>query len=191
MGTRLQSFWQEWAKISADECVVEVLRNGYRIPFESLPPLSVEPIPFRSYHLRTERFEVLDAEITDMEKKQAIEEVPTPDPGFYSRMFVVPKASGGFRPMIDLSTLNKAITLTKFKMETPKSVLSSIRKGDWMISIDLKDAYFHIPIHLDSRKFLRFVWREKVWQFRSLCFGLSTAPQVFTRVMAPVAAAFH
>ena len=191
MGARLQLFWGRWAEIRADEWVTEVLHYGYRIPFMSTPPLASEPIPFQSYHHNTERFEVLDAEIADMEKKQAIEEVRVPGPGFYSRMFVVPKASGGFRPVTYLSLLNKYINLSKFKMETPKTVLSSIRKGDWMVSIDLKDAYFHIPIHPDSRKYLRFVWKGRVWQFRSLCFGLSTAPQVFTRVMAPVAAALH
>ena len=191
MGARLQLFWGRWAEIRADEWVTEVLHYGYRIPFMSTPPLASEPIPFQSYHHNTERFEVLDAEIADMEKKQAIEEVRVPGPGFYSRMFVVPRASGGFRPVTDLSLLNKYINLSKFKIETSKMVLSSIRKGDWMVSIDLKDAYFHIPIHPDSRKYLRFVWKGRVWQFRSLCFGLSTAPQVFTRVMASVAAALH
>ena len=55
-----------------------------------------------------------------------------------------------------------------------------------MVSIDLKDAYLQIPIHPASRRFLRFTAGGKSWQFRVLCFGLSTAPQVFTRVMAPV-----
>ena len=31
----------------------------------------------------------------------------------------------------------------------------------------------------------------KVYQFKVLCFGLSTAPQVFTRVMAPVSVILH
>ena len=77
--------------------------------------------------------------------------------------------------------------LTKFTMESPSTVLQSIRKGDWMISIDLQDAYFLVPMHPDSRKYLRFVFAGKVFQFRALCFGLSTAPQVFTRVFAAVA----
>ena len=55
-----------------------------------------------------------------------------------------------------------------------------------MVSIDLKDAYFQIPIHPESRKYLRFVFAGTVYQFRALCFGLSTAPQVFTRVFTQV-----
>ena len=121
----------------------------------------------------------------------ATEQVPSPTLGFYSRMFVIPKASGGWRLTIDLSPFNRFEWITKFRMETAASVLQSIREGDWMVLLDLKDAYFHIPIHLDSRKFLRFVWKGVVWQLRTLCFGLSTAPQVFTRVMASVIAVFY
>ena len=71
-----------------------------------------------------------------------------------------------------------------------QSVLS-VRQRDWMVSLDLKDAYLQVPIHPDSHKFLRFVAFSKPYQFRALCFGLSTALQVFTRVMAPVSAFLH
>ena len=60
-----------------------------------------------------------------------------------------------------------------------------------MVSIVLKDAYLQVPVHPDSRKYLRFVALNQVFQFKALCFGLSTAPQVFTRVMAPVSAFLH
>ena len=60
-----------------------------------------------------------------------------------------------------------------------------------MVSIDLKDTYLQIPVHLDSHKYLRFVTLNQVFQFKALCFGLSTPPQVFTRVMAPVSAILH
>ena len=96
------------------------------------------------------------------------------------------KASGAWRPIIDLSLLNKSVMGTKFRMETVQSVLSSIRKDDWMISLDLKDAYLQVPIHPNSRKYLRFSTPEGVYQFKVLPFGLKTSPQVFTRVMAPV-----
>ena len=112
-------------------------------------------------------------------------------PGFYSRIFVVPKSSGSWRPVIDLSPLNKMVVQTKFKMETPQHVLVSLNQGEWMTSIDLKDAYFHIPIHKRSRQFLRFVWDDQVLQFRALCFGLSTAPQIFTRMMGVIATLCH
>ena len=68
----------------------------------------------------------------------------------------------------------------RFKMETPESIRASLIPGEWVSSIDLSDAYLHIPIHLNSRKYLRFFHRSQVFQFTSLPFGLATAPQVFT-----------
>ena len=76
-------------------------------------------------------------------------------------------------------------------METLASVLLLVRQGDWMVSLDLKEAYLQVPIHPDSRKFLRFVAFDRVYQFCAIGFGLSTAPQVFTRVMAPVSSFLH
>ena len=76
-------------------------------------------------------------------------------------------------------------------METVASVLLSVREGDFLASLDLKDAYFQIPIHPSSRKLLRFTSEGTVYQFRALCFGLSTAPQVFTRVFTAISAWAH
>ena len=123
--------------------------------------------------------------------KGALEIARDPGPGFYSRLFLVEKASGGWKPVIDLSHLNDFVQLTSFKMETVVSVLLSVREGDFLASLDLKDAYFQIPIHRSSRKLLRFTSVGTVYQFQALCFGLSTAPQVFTRVFAVVSAWAH
>ena len=173
-----------------DAWVVEVLKEGYRVPFASRPPLSDRPLGFVSYAPSSIKGQALEEELQALVVKGAVEPAP-PSPGFYSRMFVVQKASGAWRPIIDLSTLNKYIAKTKFKMETVQSMLASVRQGDWMVSIDLKDAYFQIPVHPDSRPFLRFVTGSGVFQFRVICFGLTTAPQVFSRVMAPVSAILH
>ena len=95
-----------------------------------------------------------------------------PSPGYYSRLFVVMKASGSWRPVIDLSLLNLKIQKTSFKMETLQSVLLSVRAGDWMVSLDLKDAYLQVRMHPESRKFLRFIAFGKVYQFQFKVFLL-------------------
>ena len=41
-------------------------------------------------------------------------------------------------------------------METPETIRTSLKSGEWVTSIDFKDAYFHIPIQEQSRKYLRF-----------------------------------
>ena len=173
-----------------DAWVVEALRVGYRIPFDRLPPLSERPLSLPAYFPHSIRGVALNQELQNLLRKGAVEPAPQ-SPGFYSRLFLVKKASGSWRPIIDLSTLNGFITSSRFHMETPRSVLNSIRPGDWMISLDLQDAYLQVPVHHDSRRYLRFVVDGKTFQFRVLCFGLTTAPQVFTRIMAPVSAILH
>ena len=171
--------------------MVEVLRVGYCLPFLSTPPLSTAPIPMPSYSPTSIKGAALEEVTLGLVVKGAVELAPLPSPGFYSRLFVVWKTSGSWRPVINLSHLNRFVDVSPFQMETIQSVLLSVRQGDWMASIDLKEVYLQVPVHPASRHFLRFVFRDQVYQFKALCFGLSTAPQVFTRVMAPVSAILH
>ena len=104
----------------------------------------------------------------------------------HNLLFLVPKPGNRWRPVIDLSSLNQFLTVTKFKMETPESIRASLRKGEWVTSLDLTDAYLHVPIHAQSRKFLRFHHRGISYQFMSLPFGLATAPLEFTKLVKEV-----
>jgi hypothetical protein len=70
------------------------------------------------------------------------------------------------RPVIDLSVLNQHLIVTHFKMETNRSIRGSIHLGMWTTSLDLTDAYFHIPISPKFGKFLRFVWEDRVYAFQ-------------------------
>ena len=121
----------------------------------------------------------------------AVELAPLTSPTFSSRLFIVWKTSRSWRPVIALSHLLRFVDVSPFHVVTIQSVLLSVRHGDWMASIDLEEAYLQVPVHPTSRHFLRFIFRDTVYQFQALCFGLSTAPQVFTRVMAPVSAILH
>ena len=86
-----------------DPWVVEVLREGYNIPFRRAPTLSREPIPFSAYCPNSIRGKALVQEVESLLQKGAIELAPLPSLGYYSRLFVVMKASGSWRPVIDLS----------------------------------------------------------------------------------------
>ena len=194
MGGCLGRFWKNWENISKDPWVTQVLKEGYQIPFKELPVLSKLPVKFHSHRPGSPQFVALEAEIQAMLEKGAIEVVPQPmTAGYYARMFVVPKGDRAleWRPIIDLTRLNRHIDTTTFKMETPRSVMQAVRPGDYFISLDLQDAYFQVPIHPHSSRYLRFVWKQKTYQFRAMCFGLSTAPQVFTRICAVVASWLH
>ena len=132
----------------------------------------------------------LAATMVDLQEKGAFDPAPS-SPGYYSRLLFTPKVTGGWQPVIDLSCLSRAVAVSHFHMETAQSILQSLRPGDWMVSLDLEDAYLQVPVQPSSRRYLRFCVGDSVLQFRSLCFGLSTAPQAFTRVMAPISSIMH
>ena len=190
IGGCLANFWLAWRARGLDSWVVEVLRVGYQIPFDRRPPLSERLLSLPAYSPQSSKGVALNQELQNILQKRAVKPAPQ-SPGFYSRLFLVQKASGSWRPIIELSTLNDYVTSFPFHMETPQSVLRSIRPGDWMISLDLQDAYLQVPVHRDSRRYLRFVVQGQTYQFRVLYFGLTTAPQVFTRIMAPVSPILH
>ena len=191
VGARLMSFAQEWDALTTDLYVRSIVRDGYRLELLSPPPLVTVPIPMNLFR-DTEHSRSLRREITTLLDKRAIEELDPQSlsPGFYSRIFLVPKTDGSYRPVFDLKSLNHFVQKEKFKMTTPRTVTNAMHKGDWAVSIDLKDAYFHVPIHVRSRRLLRFAVATndglRVFQFRALPFGLTSAPRVFTKVILPV-----
>ena len=188
-GGRLFHFRKAWEKITTDKWTQSVIRNGYKIQFRVQPRLSRVVPPFlRATPKDPAQILLLKAEVQSMLDKHAIEPVSPlhPKSGYYSRLFLVRKKSGGWRPVIDLSRLNRHVITPHFKMETLDSVRLSLRRNDWAISLDLSDAYFHIPIHRKSRRYLRFHFMGKTYQFRALPFGLAPAPYAFSRVVKAV-----
>ncbi len=103
--------------------------------------------------------------------------------GFYSPYFIVPKKSGGLRPILDLRVLNRSLHKLPFKMLTQKRIFECIHPRDWFAAIDLKDAYFHVSILPRHRPFLRFAFEGRAYQYKVLPFGLALSPRVFTKVV--------
>jgi len=100
--------------------------------------------------------------------------------------FVIKKRLGGWRFILNLKQLNKFIVAPHFKMENWKTVVHLFSPGDFLATIDLEDAYLLLPIHQNDRKFLRFRFRDQLFEFRVLPFGLASAPFIFTKILKPV-----
>jgi hypothetical protein len=186
VGGRLQYFWRNWQVVGPEDWVLNVLREGYTLHFSQRIQLS--PVPIEFVEPRDPMVAgIKHTIIMEYLDKEAIEVAPTPlTPGFYSFIFLCQKKSGKWRAIINLKPLNEHLVKYKFRMLTPKELTLTLQKGHWTTSVDLSDAYFHIPIDVESRKYLRFVHRGVVYQFRALPFGLSDSPYVFTRVIKVV-----
>ncbi len=153
--------------------LLRTIRLGYAIQFARRPP-KFRGIRFTS--VKAVDAPVLRAEITVLLAKDAIESVPPADmrSGFYSPYFIVPKKSGGLRPILDFRDLNRALHKLPFKMLTQKCIFGCVRPLDWLAAIDLKDAYFHVSILPRHRPFLRFTFEGRAYQYKVLPFWVSS-----------------
>ena len=183
VGARLADFAPHWRSLLGNWRATGIVEDGVGIAFQQRPQLTHQSISFRTRNSRQDLQQAVDALLM----KGAIERVTNVKSlGFYSRLFLVPKKTGDLRPVIDLSTLNRHMVVPHFKMETQGSVRSAIRSQEWTVSIDIRDAYLHVPMHQAVRKYLRFVVNKKVYQFTCLPFGLATSPWEFTKLLRPV-----
>ena len=186
VGARLQNFWQTWLDLGAGPKVVQILKEGYTLPFRIWPRLTRSPTVVSCY-VNPHRNSYLLETLHQLIAKNAVELVKHQTSlGFFNRLFLVPKPNNKWQPILDLSKLNLFLKTEKFKMETPETIRTSLQQGEWITSIDFKDAYFHIPIQEQSRKYLRFHVQGQTYQFKALPSGLSTAPLEFTVIAKKV-----
>ncbi len=101
---------------------------------------------------------------------------------FFSPYIIVPKKSGGLRPILGLRILNWAFHKPPFKILMQNRIFGCIRPQVRSAAFDLKDPYFHVSILPRHRPFLRFAFEGQAYQYKVLPFGLSLSPHVFTKV---------
>ena len=156
--------------------------SGHQICFTEHPYQNTQP---------NMTFSVKDQELKQragrLDTKQAIWSVPSNQgTGFVSTIFVIPKKGGGQRPVFNVKHLNQFVRYDHFKMEDIHMLRDLLKPNDFLAKIDLKDAYFTVPIWKNHQTFLRFIWQDTQWEFLCLPYGLASAPRVFTKILKPV-----
>ena len=146
------------------------------------PPLTRSPLIVSRYADPVKNWYLKEAILALLDKLVVEKVVIRSSLAFYNWLFLVPKLSDKWRPILDLSQLNLYLNPGTFKMESPETIRLSLNKGEWVMSLDFSDAYFHIPINHRSRKYLN----NQTYQFTALPFGLATAPLEFTKVVREV-----
>lgn len=178
----LAAYSHIWQELTSDPEVLETVTGQY-IEFDSLP---MQVKPFMQPKLSEIQTESVDLEITQLLKKGVIQPCQHEPGEFISPIFTRPKKDGSFRMILNLKCFNANVTHYHFKMDNIWSAIRLMKPRCYMASIDLKDAYYSVPICKDHQKFLKFEWKGALYQF--VCFpnGLALCPRKFTKLLKPV-----
>ena len=182
MGGRLRLFLSQWRRITDDVFVLSVVAHGFIIsPSQDFPGvLRLKTITPRNPLAQAK----IEEEVASLLQKCAIVKVDDRPHLSLSPIFVILKKYGGLRVILNLKRINVFIPPQHFRMESLAAVLPQLLKEDWAVTLDLQDAYLHVPIHPSSRHLLCFAYKDQVYQYQVLPFGLKDSPWVFTRLVA-------
>ena len=108
-----------------------------------------------------------------------------------SDIFLREKKDGNFRIILNLKKLNQFTTKQLFKMDTVTTIFRLVDKDCFKPCLDLKDAYYSVPISKKDCKYPRFKWKGQLYQFTCLPNGLSYAPRKFTKLLKSALSELH
>ena len=168
--------------------ILDIIQHGLKLRIVDKP---VTNAPFE--HPRSiDETAIIDGEIQELLRKQVIEEVASDtNTGYYSNLFTNRKNDGTYRTILNLKKFNEYCTTEHFKMESIKNVINMLKPGMFLASIDIKDAFYSVLIFPGHRKYLRFIWKEKIYQFLAMPNGYIDAIRISNKLLKPVFASLH
>ena len=180
---RLKDHVGGWKSLTTDPIILDAIKH-YHIEFGGV-------LPFQLYQPKQMAFspserEIINEESTKLLNKGVVEYTDHVEGDFISSIFVRPKKDGTYRMILNLKTLNEFVSYFHFKMDTVQTALRLMRPGCFMASVDLKDAYYSVPIATEDKKYLKFEWQGSYFQYTCLPNGLACAPRIFAKILKPV-----
>jgi hypothetical protein len=170
------------------EPFLSFFRHGVDPGFASLPPLDIDR---NNYPMPDVIAAAALANVQCLLDKRFVEEVPSP-PRIINSMFAVPKPplpNGTLqcRNVVDcsMSMLNSCLFSIEMRLPTIRDTIRLAGIGWWAAKFDLKDGFFHIPIHPDWVDCfgIRLPGTRRFARYRVLVFGASVCPAVFQLTM--------
>ncbi|MCG7876850.1 MAG: DNA N-6-adenine-methyltransferase [Candidatus Thiodiazotropha endolucinida] len=184
---RLKQNIEFWRNIGANSFVLDIIENGYKIPFYSFPP----KMRLKNNNSAVSNAEFVTEAIADLLNRGLVVKCNN-IPHCVNPLSVSVQSSGKKRLILDLSLVNKHIWKVSVKYEDLKVALLFLNKNDWMVKWDIHSAYHHVSMSDLHTDFLGFSWTYPsgtiFMKFVVLPFGLSTAPYVYTKLSRPLIA---
>ena len=131
------------------------------------------------------KYPIVSQEVQKLLDKGVITKASTRAGQILSSIFLRPKKDGSNRLIFNLKRFNESVSHYHFKMDSLSTITKFVTKNCLMASVDMKDAYYSIPIKPSDRKYLRFMWEGNIYEFSCLPNGLSCAPRIFSKILKP------
>ena len=178
---RLKNCEQFWRYLGASEFILKIIKFGYALPFLCLPADK----EFKNHASVSTHREFVEETVSKLVLQGCAIECKRSDISIVSPLGVVDNGKK-LRLILDLRYINQFLQKQKFKLEDLRTASQIYRKGDFLVTFDLKSGYHHIPISKSYWRFLGFSvgsgQTKRFFVFTVLPFGLATAPWVFTKV---------
>ena len=156
----VKKFLPNWQKITKNSEILETVQ-GAKILFCTIPPSTVKNNP----NFTQPETDAIDNEISKLLQKGVVKPSYHEEGEFISPIFVTPESDGGYRVILNLKSLNKYINTEHFKMHGLKKILKLVERNCYMAALDIKDAYYSLPVDESFQKYLIFVWKGTLYRF--------------------------
>jgi len=172
----------EWKQLTSDVFIINMVQ-GVEIPMENW---NIETKPLPKNQVQGDQMRFLDSEVEKLLSLGVIEKSEHEEGEVISPVFLVKKPDGTFRLILNLKQFNENVVYEHFKMENLKSATQLMKENCFMASVDLRHAYYSVPVKPFFQKFLKFHWRGQLFSYTCLPNGLACCPRLFTKLLKPV-----
>lgn len=148
---------------------------------ELLP--GTKPIKQRYYPVSPAKQNIIDEEIKKMLDDGVIEPCKSP---WSSPICLVKKKDDSYRFCVDYRQLNAVTRKDAYPLPLISSILDRLRDAKYLSSLDIKSAYWQVPIAESSRDYTAFTVPNGLYRFRVMPFGLTNAPATWQRLIDSV-----
>lgn len=139
------------------------------------------PIKQRYYPVNPVMQKQIDQELDEMLKNDIVE--PS-DSGWASPILLVKKKDGNYRFCVDYRKLNSVTMPDSYPLPYISNVLDKLRNAHYLSSLDIKSAYWQVPVAEESRRYTAFtVPNRGLFQFKRMPFGLRNSPATWQRLI--------
>ena len=143
-----------------------------------------KPINKRQYPMDHERAKALEEIGEQLENAGKIEDSISP---WNSPVLVVKKPNGkGWRIVNDFRLLNEVTEKMEWPIPDVQESLDSLAGNSWYTTVDMKDAFFQVPLKREHRQYTAFNLGSRHVQYKVMPQGLCNSTATFQRLMSVI-----